>query len=61
MLERRTHLIDVAYAVKGFITEKLVKLDNVCYFLKQKTTETGSNRPVSVRFGFLEKNRFKPV
>jgi hypothetical protein len=32
MLERGTHLIDVAYAVKGFIMEKLVKLDNVCYF-----------------------------
>jgi hypothetical protein len=32
MLERGTHLIDMAYAVKGFITEKLVKLDNICYF-----------------------------
>ena len=30
-------------------------------FLKKKKTETGSNRPVSVRFGFLGKNRFKPV
>jgi hypothetical protein len=29
------------------------------FFLKK--TETGSNRPVSVRFNFLGKNRFKPV
>jgi hypothetical protein len=28
------------------------------FFLKKKKTETGSNRPVSVLFGFLEK---KPV
>jgi hypothetical protein len=32
MPERGTHSIDMAYAVNGFITEKLVKLDNVCYF-----------------------------
>ena len=27
----------------------------------KKITETGSNRPVSVRFGFFDKNMFKPV
>jgi hypothetical protein len=29
--------------------------------LKKNLTETGSNRPVSIRFGFLGKNRLKPV
>jgi len=42
----------------GFYKKKITKLN---FFLKKKTrTETGSNRPVSVRF-FREKNRFKPV
>ena len=36
------------------------KLPNRNLFLK-KITETGSNRPVSVRFGFFDKNLFKPV
>jgi len=27
----------------------------------KKKTETGSNRPVSVRFDFFGQNRFKPV
>ena len=32
MLERGTHSINMAYAVKGFITEKLVKLDRMLFF-----------------------------
>ena len=36
------------------------KLSNQKNNLK-KITETGSNRPVSVRFGFFYKNLFKPV
>jgi hypothetical protein len=30
-------------------------------FLKNNRTEIGSNRSVSIRFGFLRQNRFKPV
>jgi hypothetical protein len=37
----------------------LLKKNNQIEF--KKKTETGSNRPVSVRFDFLDKNRFKPV
>jgi hypothetical protein len=40
-----------------FLSKKVTKLN----FFFEKKTETGSNRPVSVRFGFLGKNRFKPV
>ena len=40
----------------GFYQKKITKPN--FFFLKK--TETGSNRPVSVRF-FREKNRFKPV
>jgi hypothetical protein len=36
------------------------KLPNRNLFLK-KIIETGSNRQVSVRFGFFDKNLFKPV
>jgi hypothetical protein len=32
MLERDIHWIYIIYAVKGVIIEKLMKLDNVCYF-----------------------------
>jgi hypothetical protein len=35
--------------------KKITKLN-----FKKKKPETGSNRPVSVQFGFLD-NRFKPV
>jgi hypothetical protein len=35
------------------------KSNQTKFFLKKN--ETGSNQPVSVRFGFLDKNRFKPV
>ena len=39
-----------------FLSKKVTKSK---FFFKK--TETGSNQPVSVRFGFLGKNRFKPV
>jgi hypothetical protein len=43
-----------------FIYKKSNKTE---FFLKKNRnrTETGSNRPVLVRFGFYDKNRFKPV
>jgi hypothetical protein len=43
-----------------FYKKKVTKLN---LKKKQNRTETGSNRPVSVRFGlvFKDKNRFKPV
>jgi hypothetical protein len=41
--------------VFGFYSKKITKLK-----LKKKT-ETGSNRPVSVWFGFLGQNRFGSV
>jgi len=37
-----------------------IKKNNQTEFFFKKT-ETGSNRLVSVLFGFLDKNRFKPV
>jgi hypothetical protein len=45
-------------SVQFLSKKKVIKSKN---FLKKNLTETGSNRPVSVRFGFLGKNRLKPV
>jgi len=42
------------FGLVWFLSKKVIKLN---FFIKNKT-ETGSNRPVSVRFGFLEQ---KPV
>jgi hypothetical protein len=39
-----------------FLSKKVTKPN----FFKKKA-ETSSNRPVSVRFGLLGQNRFKPV
>ena len=52
----------IIFSSVRFLSKKITKLK--LFFLKKKNrnrTETGSNRPVSVRFGFLGKNRFKPV
>jgi hypothetical protein len=46
----------IIFSSVRFLSKKITKL----IFLKKKT-ETGSNRPVSVRFGFFGKNRFKSV
>ena len=45
-----------------FLSKKVTK-PNFFFKKNQNRTETGSNRPVSVRFGsvFQRKNRFKPV
>jgi hypothetical protein len=43
------------FSVRSVFIKKTTKL----IFLKK--TETGLNRPVSVQFGFLDKNQFKPV
>jgi len=44
-----------------FLSKKITKPKFFFWKKNRIRTETGSNRPVSVRFGFFSKNRFKPV
>ena len=45
-----------------FLSKKSNQIEIIFFWKKNRNrTETGSNRPVSVQFGFLGKNRFKLV
>jgi hypothetical protein len=50
----------IIFSSVRFLSKKVTK-SKKNFFEKKNRTKTRSNRPVSVRFGFLGQNRFKLV